>query len=84
MAYIFLEGGEDYGAVTESRVFESGSTNGDTVCVPVSIIDNLAFEKRQSFYIIFAIEFGAINVVIHLAHARVYIIDNDRKLKYVI
>ena len=65
----------------ESRALESNSDNGDTVCVPVTIIDNLAFEKTQSFYIIFAVEFGASNVVVHLFHIRVDIIDNDRKSK---
>ena len=41
--------GSDYTSIIEDAPFPAGSTSGDMQCVNISIIDDFAYEKNESF-----------------------------------
>lgn len=74
---IHYSDGSDFLEVTATVVFPPGSENNDTECFDVTIVDNMAFEKREYFWLhIIAVEEG---VMIHITAVSFHIIDNDGK-----
>jgi hypothetical protein len=58
--------------------FPAGATNGNQQCFNVSIINDMAFEKNESFLLGFGdVEAG---VVVHDSETTISILDNDCEL----
>ena len=68
----------DYDEVMETTGFDSGSDNGAVACVDVSIQDNMAFEKTESFVLHLSVELGVSNVWVDLGYTKIIIFDDDR------
>lgn len=72
-----LSAEQDYIAVNNQTLsFDVGDVDGELRCVDITILDNIAFEKTEHFYVHIDSE---TEVVIHQEYAPVYIVDDDRK-----
>lgn len=65
----------DYTAVSSDKIFVTGSTNGATRCVNITIIDDNALEGEQTFSVILTTEDSAI--ILGIPTAIVTIQDDD-------
>ena len=72
--------GLDYRPIKKSTLtFPEGSRNGETSCVDISIVDDLAFEKLE----VFLLHIGAIekNIIIHKPYyVPIFIYDDEGEL----
>lgn len=74
--------GSDFDAVAATVMFPVNSENGQRSCFEVTILNDMAFEKNQSFILnITAVED---NVQVHLRYITVNIVDNDSKFLLVV
>lgn len=51
MDWIFVPAGDDYNSLDESFVIPSGSDSMFSLCYDVTILDDLAFEQDQVFFL---------------------------------
>ena len=58
-------------------VFDAGSTDGETMCASITIIDDNIPEETETFIVDFEIEADTPNVIAHTQEANVRIVDND-------
>ena len=72
--------GDDYYSVSGEFIFSSGSTDGDSECVDVGIINDDVLELREFFT--FALSSNDSAVDLCVPEADVYIIDEDGKCIY--
>ena len=67
----------DYTALSVSMPFPAGTSEGDadsTQCVDISIIDNMAFEKNETFFVIISSE---PEVILFDPNGTVVIVDDE-------
>ena len=67
----------DYTSVNSDRMFVTGSADGATECVNISIIDDNALEATQTFSVILSTMDPADAVMIAVNITYITIIDND-------
>ena len=65
---------DDYEAISVTLVIPLGSMSGATQCQDITIVDNSAFEKNESFFVILSSE---PNVQVPDPNVTVTIIDNE-------
>ena len=70
--------GSDYVAFSSAETFTSGSNNGATKCVAVTILDDIALEGNQNFTL--ALTTADLNVLIETSALTISIVDEDSKL----
>ena len=67
--------GSDYNSVSSTEIFTSGSTDGATRCVNITIIDDGALEGNQTFTVVETTR--DVDVVIGTNITTIKIVDND-------
>lgn len=75
---LFPTGDVDYEAINTTISFPTGSSQGDTVCAEIGIIDRRAFQSTRSFTIhIIRVDASDVGIIIQVIYARVIIINID-------
>ena len=73
--HVSASGGNDYINVLSDETFTSGSINGDTRCVNITILEDYALEENETFLV--TLNSSDSNVMMGTFVTTIDIIDND-------
>ena len=73
--HVLASGGNDYINVLSDETFTSGSINGDTRCVNITILEDYALEENETFLV--TLNSSDSNVMMGTFVTTIDIIDND-------
>ena len=75
--YLIYTGGVDYALTPEKLTFPVDSEQGDLVCIDMEIIDDLAVENKESFYVELSTNDSNVQLLDYCQRKSIYIIDSD-------